>query len=81
MSTHITEFKLRRLFADRGFEICQVRKNRHWWCRIPRVGGGPQFSVSVAQTPSDFRFEYALDKAIRKAERAATSRIEIGGPE
>jgi hypothetical protein len=74
MSTTITPFKLRRLFADRGFRIHAARKNRHWWCRIGRDGGGPQFSVSVAITPSDFHFEHALDKAIKKAERAALLR-------
>lgn len=75
MSTTITEFRLRRLFADRGFRIHEARKNRHWWCRIARVEGGPAFPVSVAITPSDYRFEHAIDKAIKKAERAATSRI------
>jgi len=74
MSTNINEFKLRRLFADRGFRIHEARKNKHWWCRVARVGGGPSFFVSVALTPSDFRFEYAVDKAIRKAERAALLR-------
>jgi hypothetical protein len=70
----INEFKLKRLFADRSFQIHEARKNKHWWCRIARVEGGPSFFVSVALTPSDCKFEYAVDKAIRKSERAALLR-------
>jgi hypothetical protein len=75
MSNHINEFKLRRLFADRGFQIHEARKNKHWWCRIARVDGGPLFSVAVALTPSDCKFEYAVDKAIRKSERPRYLRV------
>jgi hypothetical protein len=64
----ITEHRLRRLFADRGYRIHEIRCNRHWWVKVERESGGPRFSVSVSTTPSDFRFERALDKAIRRAE-------------
>jgi hypothetical protein len=72
---HIDERRLYRLFRDRGFEVHEARRNRHWWVRIARVGGGPEFFVSVAQTPSDFRFERSFDTALKRAERAAASRM------
>jgi hypothetical protein len=70
----ITEHRLRRLFADRGFRVHEIRCNRHWWVKVERETGGLKFSVSVAMTPSDFRWEYSLAKAIRKAEHTAEYR-------
>ncbi len=73
--TIVTEHRLRRLFADRGYRIHEIRHNRHYWVKIERESGGPKFCVSVSITPSDFHFEHALDKALRRAENAAASRI------
>jgi hypothetical protein len=58
----ITEHRLRRLFADRGFRIREIRRNRHYWIKVQRDSGGPQFSVAVALTPSDVRFEHQFTK-------------------
>jgi hypothetical protein len=70
--TAITERRLKRLFADRGYRIHEIRHNRHYWVKIGRESGGPKFNIAVSMTPSDYHFEHALDKALRRAERAVS---------
>jgi hypothetical protein len=70
----ITEYRLRRLFADRGFRVREIRCNRHWWCKVERESGGPTFGVAVSVTPSVAHFEQLFDKTLRRAERAAAAR-------
>jgi hypothetical protein len=70
----VTEHRLRRLFADRGYRVREVRRNRHYWVQAERESGGPPFYVTVATTPGSTFFERTLGATIRRAERAATSR-------
>jgi hypothetical protein len=60
--TTVTEHRLRRLFADRGYRVHQIRRNRNYWVQVERESGSPRFFVSAAATPSDFRFEYGSEK-------------------
>jgi hypothetical protein len=69
---NITERKLRTLFCDRGFRVLEIRCNKHWVARVTRDDGLP-FSVAVACTPSDRRFELQFATSLRRAERAATN--------
>jgi hypothetical protein len=68
----ITEYKLRRLFRDRGFRVVQVRHRRHWVARVERESGGPRFRVTVSQSPSDHRFLMNFALSLRRAERATS---------
>jgi hypothetical protein len=70
----ITERRLRRLFADQGFDIIRLRQNKHWVSTVARRSGGPQFNVACSVTPSDVNFERQFIRSLCKAERAAASR-------
>jgi hypothetical protein len=71
----ITEHRLRRLFADRGFKVHEIRCNRHWVARVARDSGGPKFNVVVSRSPSDgWRFPRNFAATLRRAEREARSR-------
>jgi hypothetical protein len=70
----VSEHRLRRLFADRGYRVREIRRNRHYWIKAERESGGPPFCVSVSTTPGSTFFERTLGTAIRRAERAAASR-------
>jgi hypothetical protein len=73
--TIITERRLRRLFADRGFEVHGIRCNKHWVATVARTDGGPRFNVVVSRSPSDgWRFPHQFATALRRAEREARSR-------
>jgi hypothetical protein len=70
----ITEHKLRWLFQDRGYRVHEIRRNKHYWVKVERDSGGPQFGVAVALTPSDVRFEHHFDRTLKRAEREALLR-------
>jgi hypothetical protein len=71
----ITERTLRRLFADAGFRIRDLRCNHHYWVQVERETGGPVFGVPVSTSPSCPYFEFKVMNALRRAERAALERI------
>jgi len=71
----VSEHRLRRLFAARGYRIHEIRHRRHYWVQAQRESGGPPFCVSVATTPGSTFFERTLGATIRRAERAAAARI------
>jgi hypothetical protein len=52
--TIITEHRLRRLFADRGYRVHEIRCNRHYWVQVERESGSPRFFVSVGRHRQTF---------------------------
>jgi len=77
---HLSERKLRRLFADQGFNVVKLRNNRHWVGTVERTNGGPAFTVVCSQTPSDRRFERQFITSLKRAEREANNRTLILRP-
>jgi hypothetical protein len=67
---NINERRLRRLFADEGFRVLEIRCNKHWVAKVARDGGRP-FSVAVSISPSDFRFQGNFIQSLKRAERAS----------
>jgi hypothetical protein len=67
----ITERRLRRLFADQGFDVIRLRQNKHWVSTVARRSGGPQFDVACS-VRCQLRAQFI--RSLRKAERAAASR-------
>jgi hypothetical protein len=49
---NINERKLRRLFADEGLRVLEIRCRKHWVAKVARDDGRP-FSVAVSCSPSD----------------------------
>jgi hypothetical protein len=70
--TIITEYRLRRLFANEGFRVLEIRCKKHWVARVVRDDGNA-FNVTVSRTPSDNRFGHQFVKSLRRAEREATN--------
>jgi hypothetical protein len=70
----ISERRLRRLFAEHGFDVIRLRQNKHWVSTIARSSGGPAFNVACSVTPSDVNFERQFVRSLRKAEHTAASR-------
>jgi hypothetical protein len=70
----ITEHRLRRLFADRGFKVHEIRCNRHWVARVARDSGGPSQCRRFAITERRVRFPRNFAATLRRAEREARSR-------
>ncbi len=64
-----TERRVRRLFADHGMTIHQIRRRGHWmvWASY---AGGPIRRFTVPCTPSDYRVSKHLAAMLRRQARA-----------
>ena len=71
---NISEQRLRRLFADQGFNVIRRRQNKHWVWTVARRTGGRQFNVVCSVSPSDTNWIHRFVRSIRKAERNAANR-------
>jgi hypothetical protein len=71
----ITERKLRALFRDQGFRVLQIRCRKHWVARVERDdGAGRPLIITVARSPSDWRFQHNFAQTLKRAERALTAK-------